>query len=673
MRWINWLVRLFKKPTPIVREKLVATSTTQTIAPAGAIDLPRQKLDQARAMGDNSPLMVFEHNGSMMVMDRDAYDFSFGPVVGSQPRQQDIDELFPQVTRVCVLDGSLYQGKPMSSLVIADVSDPSAIAELQQSLRIEKEADSNKHCHCLGGPTLELYHDKHLIAVIGLQHGKAIRWKRWHPDADLVDGDQLTRWLQNQGIASDKLKTLYERGNNHLLGDPPDMEFWKALNQLGERTRVLFQLGQQASMLPKVSELIAQYPHRPEPYSLRADIYDTLQQFEQMSADCQAAIDRGLRTAAIFFMRARCSNPHHDSDGVIADTSHALLYQPDYVDALNMRALAYSLSNQPDEALKDWESTIQKAPDWFTPYQLRAQLLHQQGKLDLAMKDINRALHLVEMQSIPEATANIYLLRGDIRWDLFQEEQALEDFKQAQSIFPAIAGKLGELLLRRGDRPRALEAFSSMIPLAPQDARGYAACATVHIMLEQYEQAIEKLTKAIHLQPDVFAYSLRAQAYQYLKRDEEALADYNQHLAIHPNDVNALVNRSSLTIKRGEYLRSLKDREDAHLQAPQPMTANLLAWALATTPIPELRDGTRAVGLAEQACIATEWKLDYMIDTLAAAYAEAGQFEEAKRYQQQVLDMMTKEPTESRRDRQARLKLYQNGQPYRLDQVNPPS
>jgi len=479
--------------------------------------------------------------------------------------------------------------------------------------------------------------------------------------------------LQNQGIASDTLKTLYERGNTHLMGDLPDMEFWKALNEIGECTRVLFQLGQQASMVPKVTELIAQYPHRPEPYSLRADIYDTMQQFELMSADCQAAIDRGLRNPAIFFMRARCSNPHHDSDGVIADTSHALLYQPDYVDALNMRALAYSLSNQPDEALKDWQTTIQKAPDWFTPYQLRAQLLHQQGKLDSALKDANRALHLIQTQSIPEAEADIYLLRGDIRWDLFQEEQALADFKQAQNVFPAIAGKLGELLLRRGDKARALEAFSSMIPLAPQDARGYAATATVHIMLEQYEQAVEKLTQAIHLQPDVFAYSLRAQAYQYLKRDEEALADYNQHLLTHPNDVNALVNRSSLTVKRGEYQRSLKDREDAHLQAPQPMTANMLAWALATAPNPELRDGSRAVGLAEQACIATEWKLDYMIDTLAAAYAEAGQFEEAKRYQQQVLDMMSQEPSESRRDRQARLKLYQSGEPYRLDQASPPS
>jgi len=179
MSWINWLVRLFKKPAPIVREKPVTTSTTPTSnAPAGAIDLPRQKLDQARSMGDNSPMMVFEHNGTMMVMDRDAYDFSFGPVVGTQPRQQDIDELIPKVTRVCVLDGSLFQGKPMSSLVIADVSDPSAIAELQHSLRIVEEADSSKHCHCLGGPTLEFYHDKHLIAVIGLQHGKAIRWNR---------------------------------------------------------------------------------------------------------------------------------------------------------------------------------------------------------------------------------------------------------------------------------------------------------------------------------------------------------------------------------------------------------------------------------------------------------------------------------------------------------------
>jgi hypothetical protein len=51
-----------------------------------------------------------------------------------------------------------------------------------------------------------------------------------------------------------------------------------------------------------------------------------------------------------------------------------------------------------------------------------------------------------------------------------------------------------------------------------------------------------------------------------------------------------------------------------------------LAWLLATYPDSKSRDGSDAVRLAERACVLTERRIPALLDTLAAAYAEAGDF-----------------------------------------------
>src|SRR5215469_9024006 len=60
-----------------------------------------------------------------------------------------------------------------------------------------------------------------------------------------------------------------------------------------------------------------------------------------------------------------------------------------------------------------------------------------------------------------------------------------------------------------------------------------------------------------------------------------------------------------------------------------PRLLDELAWLLATHPDSKFRDGARAIALAERACALTERRAPIMLDTLAAAYAEAGDFPRA--------------------------------------------
>ena len=90
---------------------------------------------------------------------------------------------------------------------------------------------------------------------------------------------------------------------------------------------------------------------------------------------------------------------------------------------------------------------------------------------------------------------------------------------------------------------------------------------------------------------------------------------------------------------------------------------NSLAWLRATCPEAGIRDGKEAVETALKACELSEWKDSGIIDTLAAAYAEAGDFDQAIKYQKQVLQMV--EPSTHDGKLRQRLALYGKHKPYR--------
>jgi tetratricopeptide (TPR) repeat protein len=116
------------------------------------------------------------------------------------------------------------------------------------------------------------------------------------------------------------------------------------------------------------------------------------------------------------------------------------------------------------------------------------------------------------------------------------------------------------------------------------------------------------------------------------------------------------------------FVKGLESKQRV-LDEKNPDALNELAWLQATCPVAEVRNGAKAIEYATKACELTKWKTANDVDTLAAAYAEAGDFESAVKWQKEAINLLTgKEPAEWRSGFEARLKLYQSGKPYREGQ-----
>src|SRR5438034_1544159 len=149
---------------------------------------------------------------------------------------------------------------------------------------------------------------------------------------------------------------------------------------------------------------------------------------------------------------------------------------------------------------------------------------------------------------------------------------------------------------------------------------------------------------ALRIDPKLWpALYIRAQIFRKEGKYELAIQDCNEALRQYPGCVEASLLRASVKVRLGKYAEALKELNYLISLHPRPVTlARALsdrAWFQATCPDSSFRNGQQAVKDAKAACSIMQWKDEDMIDTLAVAYAETGDFNSAVQYVSQALSM----------------------------------
>jgi len=167
------------------------------------------------------------------------------------------------------------------------------------------------------------------------------------------------------------------------------------------------------------------------------------------------------------------------------------------------------------------------------------------------------------------------------------------------------------------------------------------------------------------MDPKWFDYLGRGAAYKAKGDLPKAVSNFDAGIALNPKVPALYIYRGIALDAQGKTNDANADFSKVNaLVSVKPTRLNYYAWVLATSPVSAYRDGPAAIKYATAACEGTSWKSPPELDTLAAAYAQDGKFDEAIRWQKSAIEALP----EGHRNNQVfeeRLTKYEKHEPIR--------
>jgi tetratricopeptide (TPR) repeat protein len=352
-------------------------------------------------------------------------------------------------------------------------------------------------------------------------------------------------------------------------------------------------------------------------------------------------------------------------DEAIGHFKEAIRLSPGTANAYINLAYALAQKHRLGEAVQQYEAALRLNPGDAGVHNDLGLTLARQGRVEEAIAHYTEALRL--KAGFAEAHYNLGLTlakRG-------QYAEAGAQFEEAIRLNPKQANarqKLAQVLADQAKLERVAEPYREALRSNPRDARAHSELGRLLLEAGRVAEAIEQCAAAARLEPK----SAEAQ-YQLgaaLAREGEGKKAARQFELAVELDPNFAAGHYALGIVRQQQDRmpeALKHwREAARLAPHWADPLNNLAWALATDAQPEPRDGVEAVKLASRAVELSGTNNVGVLDTLAAAYAEAGRFAEACSVARQAQTMAEAQGLEGLAEKiRLRLTLYGLRQPYR--------
>jgi tetratricopeptide (TPR) repeat protein len=300
-----------------------------------------------------------------------------------------------------------------------------------------------------------------------------------------------------------------------------------------------------------------------------------------------------------------------DFDKAIADFTEAIRLKPDDAGAFRLRAVVWFCKDEPDKVITDCTAAIGIDPKKSAYFLMRGHAWSEKCDFGRAIADYTEAI------TLDPRDYHLYYARGAAWLEKGDRTQASADY--------ATGGRLDP------------EHTPPPYQLAPPDEKHIKQAKSDEVAAERelrkgdFDAAIEHcnycvVTNATSAQP----YLIRARAWNAKGWQDRAVADLKKFTGLDPRDASAW---------------------------------DLLAQILAASLDEKLRNGNGAVDAASKACELTEWKKPGYLNTLASAYAQAGDFESAVKWQAKAIELEA--DAKKKEEYRARFKRFQERKPYR--------
>lgn len=227
-------------------------------------------------------------------------------------------------------------------------------------------------------------------------------------------------------------------------------------------------------------------------------------------------------------------------------------------------------------------------------------------------------------------------------------EVAITRFQKAAEIDPGSAkahDNLGIALARNGQVDQAIAEYQKAIALEPNMAKPHEALGLAFLRKKEADEAIDQFQKALAIQPHL-AGGENSLGIAYAEKGESmtALDHFQKAVEDNPNDPEARSNLAMALAQHGKPREAVVQYQKLLEVNPANMEAcNNLAWLLATSSDPSLRNGPRAVALAQQALDLAGHDDPVVLHTLSSAYAETKNYADALSTAQRALTAATGE------------------------------
>ena len=372
--------------------------------------------------------------------------------------------------------------------------------------------------------------------------------------------------------------------------------------------------------------------HKNQIDMMRVDILNALKQHEE----------------ALKLLNVLCENFQGNTDAMVM--------------VLLIRSNTHLALDNFDEALKDVAEVEQLRPHFPLVLEQKYRILSEQENYSDALTVVEELQTIVEQPQdflfLREAHLLVELERYDEAIEVIQAMLARVEDPEDEPQWKVF---LVEIYSKQQNYDKALTLVEEHLKENPEELRWILTKAAVYSAQKKWDEAVNWLESQLEKAPDSRAISLALIGTLADRKSFRAARERMQPLLTQePANLMLLRIDSQLSISLGLHAEAVSALEKVVEADPNDYTSvNNLAWVLATSPIDSVRDGRRAVELAEKAGALTRFKRAFVLSTLAAAYAEAGDFGKAREWSVISVDVAKNERGKTEEARQELLEHLQ--------------